>query len=637
LTAYYALRELAGIRPGQRLLLHAATGGVGMAALQLCRLWGVEVYATASPPKWPTLEAAGLPPERIASSRALDFADQFRDATAGTGVDVVLNALAGAFTDASLGLLANGGVFVEMGRTDLRDATEVARTYVGVRYNAFEIMAAGTERLGELLAELSALFEAGDLGPLPVTAWDIRRAPEALRQLSQARHVGKVVLTLPPRFDPAGLVLITGGTGTLGALLARHLVTEHGTRRLLLVSRRGPDASGADELVAELTDLGAEVAVEACDLADRAATAELLANHPPTAVVHAAGVLDDATIQNLTPERVTAVLAPKVRAAWNLHQLTEHLDLDAFVLFSSLAGLMGGPGQGSYAAGNAFLDALAQHRRARGLPATSVVWGLWAQASGMTGHLGDADLSRLARGGIVALSAKAGLRLFDAAWDSPYPLVVAATIDPAALAAAGEGVPAPLRELLPAARRRAAEAPAAEVPSVLGRLAGLSDPDRAAALTELVRGQAAIVLGHPDPDTVPAGQAFKELGFDSLTGVELRNRLATATGLRLPATLVFDYPTATAVAGFLGEQLAPEGSTGVGLLAQLDRLAGALSRAEQARLADPAIGERLRALVDAWRIAQERANGSEPGEADDLSVATDDQLFEALDDELRIS
>ncbi|MBM0279998.1 SDR family NAD(P)-dependent oxidoreductase, partial [Micromonospora tarensis] len=412
LTAYQGLVELAGLRAGESVLIHAASGGVGMAAVQIAEHLGAEVYGTASPPKWPALRAAGLPDERIANSRTLDFADSFRQATGGQGVDVVLNALAGDFVDASVRLLPRGGRFLEMGKTDLRDPATMP---AGVTYRAFDLNEAGPDLLGAMLRKLLDLFANGALRPLPVTRWNVRRASAALRHLSQARHVGKVVLTVPA-LDVDGAVLVTGATGALGRLVARHLVTAHGVRRLLLLSRSG----GAEDLVTELTALGADVTPRACDVADRAALAAVLAEHPVDAVFHVAGVLADGLADTLTADQVDRVLRPKVDGAINLHELTT--GLRAFVLFSAASGVLGGPGQANYAAANTFLDALAGHRRAQGLTATSLAWGLWAPASGMA-ELSDADRNRMARGGILPLAAEQGLALLDAALSRDEPVL----------------------------------------------------------------------------------------------------------------------------------------------------------------------------------------------------------------------
>ncbi|MBI0298251.1 SDR family NAD(P)-dependent oxidoreductase, partial [Streptomyces sp. PRKS01-29] len=364
-----------------------------------------------------------------------------------------------------------------------------------------------------------------------------------------------------PAFDADGTVLITGGTGALGRLLARHLVAEHGVRHLLLTSRRGADADGATELAAELRTRGAEVTLAACDAADRDALAATLAaipaGHPLTAVVHTAGVLDDGTVAALTPEQLARALRPKVDAAWNLHELTRDLDLSAFVLFSAIAGTLGGAGQANYAAANVFLDALAAHRHAAGLPATSLVWGLWAQSGGITGDLTETDLLRLARSGMGALTDDEGMALFDAARRSGRTLLIPARLDLAALrSAAGSGpVPALLRGLIRTTGRRTAAGALAAGSSLAERLRALSPNERRRTLLDLVRGHVATALGHASADAIEARRAFKELGFDSLTAVELRNRLSAATGLKLPTTIVFDHPNPTVLADHLRAEL----------------------------------------------------------------------------------
>ncbi|MGC7103176.1 SDR family NAD(P)-dependent oxidoreductase, partial [Amycolatopsis lurida] len=320
-----------------------------MAAVQLAGYLGAEVYATASESKWPVVRGLGVPEGRIASSRSLEFGTRFPK------VDVVLNSLAREFTDASLDLMSRGGRFVELGKTDIRAADDIAARWPDVTYGAIDLGDAGPERLQEMLAELLSLFERGVLSPLPVTAWDVRRAPEAFRYVGQARHVGKVVLTVPGSVV-GGTVLVTGGTGLVGSLVARHLVAVHGVRRLVLASRQGVDAPGAAELAA----LGVDVRVVACDVSDRAALAGLLEGIPDLCgVVHAAGVLDDGVVTELSAERLDVVFRPKVDAVWHLHELTKDRDLGLFVVFSSAAGVFGAPGQGNYSAANAFLDALA--------------------------------------------------------------------------------------------------------------------------------------------------------------------------------------------------------------------------------------------------------------------------------------
>ncbi|WP_446459042.1 type I polyketide synthase, partial [Streptomyces telluris] len=364
----------------------------------------------------------------------------------------------------------------------------------------------------------------------------------------------------------SGTVLLTGASGGLGGLFARHLVAEHGVRSLLLVSRRGGDAPGAAELAADLTAQGAEVTWAACDVADRDAVRELLAGRSLSAIIHTAGVLDDGIVGSLTPERLDGVFRPKVDAALNLHELAGELsgDLSAFVLFSSVAGTLGTPGQGNYAAANTFLDALAEHRRAQGLPATSLAWGLWAQdsESAMTGSLDHTDLTRIKRMGLAAIPSADGLRMFDAALASGRAAVVPIRLDTSAFRdGQGQPVPAVLRGLVRVApvRRTASAAQAAPKGSLGQRLAGLPEAEREQVVLDLVRTEVATVLGHAGAQAVGADDSFKDIGFDSLTAVELRNRLNAAVGMRLPATLIFDYPNPLTLARFLTAEAAGSG------------------------------------------------------------------------------
>nr|WP_062339551.1 type I polyketide synthase [Herbidospora sakaeratensis] len=564
LTAYHALVELAGLRSGETVLIHAAAGGVGIAAVQLARYLGAEVFGTASPSKWPVLRELGLPETHVASSRTLDFEDAFRAATGGAGIDVVLDSLAGPFVDASLRLAAGpGGRFVEMGKTDVRDPEQVAADHDGLAYRAFDLFGADPDRIAAMFGVLSELFAHGVLKPPPVACWDVRRAPEAFRHLSQARNVGKVVLTMPAPADPAGTVLVTGAPGALGTLVARHLAGRRGVRSLVLLSRRGPQAPGVAALAADLAGLGATVRIAAGDVADRDGLAAVVAGAAGLrGMVHAAGFLDDGVLGSLTPARVDAVMRPKVDGAWHLHELTEHLDLDLFVLFSSIAGIQGNPGQGGYAAANTFLDALAACRRARGLPAVSLAWGPWQE--GMTAGLGQADWDRLARSGTLPLTRDEGLALLDAAGTAGRSLLVPVRLDPAALAESGDVAPLLSAVVRRAGRRRAGAAPAAGPGNALAELlAAMPETERETAMLDLIQAQAALVLGLPGSEAVHAGDTFRELGVDSLTALELRNRLNTVTGLRLPATLLFDYPTPVTLAGHIRAELLGDGGAAV--------------------------------------------------------------------------
>ncbi|HEX3173697.1 MAG TPA: SDR family NAD(P)-dependent oxidoreductase, partial [Solirubrobacterales bacterium] len=561
LTASYALRDLARLGAGERVLVHAGAGGVGMAAVQLARHLGAEVFATASPGKWEALHAAGVDEDHIASSRDCDFGESILVQTGGEGVDVVLNSLAGEQVDVSLGLLPRGGRFLEMGKTDVRDSDRVAAEHPEVEYRAFDLAEAGPARMGQMLAEAVGLLEDGTLRHLPVASWSVHRAPEAFRHLREGRNVGKVVLTVPRALDPEKTVLLTGGTGGIGSVLARHLVAAHGVRHLLLASRSGERAEGVARLREELEELGAEVRIASCDAADRAELAALLdsipSEHPLDAVIHAAGVLADGVVESMGPEQLERVMAPKADAAWHLHELSADLDLSTFVLFSSVAGVLGSPGQANYAAANSLLDALASERRRQGLPAVSVDWGLWAvEEGGMGSSLAEADAARLRRAGIAPLSAERGLALFDAALLAGRAQAIAARFDRAGLrrqASAGV-LPPVLDGLVRVPARRASAAG-----SLAARLAGMPESERDAHLLELVRGEVATVLGHGSAGGIDVDRAFKELGFDSLAAVELRNRLRALTGLRLASTVVFDHPTPSALAAHLKSEATTSG------------------------------------------------------------------------------
>ncbi|WP_434739545.1 SDR family NAD(P)-dependent oxidoreductase [Micromonospora sp. SH-82] len=618
-TAHYALHDLAGLRAGQSVLVHAAAGGVGMAAVALARRAGAEVFATASPAKHPTLRALGLDDDHIASSRESGFGERFAARTGGRGVDVVLNSLTGDLLDESAGLLADGGVFVEMGKTDLRPAEQFRGRYV-----PFDLSEAGPDRLGEILGEVVGLLAAGDLDRLPVSVWELSAAPAALTHMSRGRHVGKLVLTQPAPVHPDGTVLVTGGTGTLGRLVARHLVTAHGVPHLLVASRRGPAAPGAAELRADVERLGATIEIVACDTADREALAGLLdsipADRPLTGVVHTAGVLADGLVTSIDETATDQVLRAKVDAAWHLHDLTRDADLSFFVLFSSAASVLAGPGQGVYAAANGVLNALAGQRRALGLPAKALGWGLWAQVSEMTSGLGD----RIARTGVAALPTERALALFDAALRSGGEVLFPLSVDRSALRRA-EYVPEVLRGAVRSTPRAANRA---ETPGrgLLDRLVGAPVADQVAALAELVRSHAAAVAGYDSADQLPERKAFKDLGFDSLAAVELRNRLGATTGVRLPSTLVFDHPTPLAVAEHLRAELFADSAPDVGVGARLDDLERALDA-----LPDPRghadVGARLEALLRRWQSRR-------PPETESVTIsddASDDELFSMLD------
>ncbi|MFH8979069.1 SDR family NAD(P)-dependent oxidoreductase [Streptomyces sp. NPDC017890] len=677
LTAYHALVDLGGLREGESVLVHRGTGDIGMAAIQLARHLGAEVYATADEEQWDALRSLGLDDEHLASTHTPAFETAFLETTGGRGVDLVLDTSARQSTDPSLRLLPRGGRFLATHPADPRepDATGASHpsanqpsvappatahpdaghpvtahpdaghpvtahldaAHPGVAYTAVDLRRADPRRVQEMLTEVLHLFATGVLQPLPVRTWDVRRARDAFRRAGRPEHTGKTVLTVPHALDPEGTVLITGGTGTLGAELARHLAAERGVRHLLLTSRRGREAKGIQELEAQLTELGAEVTVAACDAADRDALAATLAaiptTHPLTGVVHAAGVLDDATIGSLTPERVDAVFRPKADAARHLHELTRHLDLAMFTLFSSSASVFGDAGQGNYTAANAYLNALAQHRRRHGLAGQALAWGFWAQRSALTAHLTDADVTRMARTGTGALTTEDGLGLFDTASRTDEPLLVPARLNTRALRESGAAVPPLLRGLVRPAARHAAAGPGTTGPSLAERLAGLTPAEQHTALLDLVRANAAAVLGHDGPASVEPGRTFQELGFDSLTAVEFRNQLSEATGIRVPSTLVFDYPTPTALSDHLAAELLGQGtqiSAAAAVLADIDRIDAAIGAIDRDDEEAAQIAARLQSTLSRWNTqygTEVEADGTE------LESASADDLFHIIQNE----
>jgi polyene macrolide polyketide synthase len=453
-------------------------------------------------------------------------------------------------------------------------------------------------------------------------------------RLTRITAAAPTTTPLPVTLGSEDVVLITGGTGGLGGVLARHLVTQRGVRRLILASRRGPAAAGADELAAALADHGARVEIVACDVSDRAAVQALIGDHPDlTAIVHAAGMLDDGIISSLTPQRIDTVLAAKADAAWYLHEATQHLNLTTFILYSSVSGVLGGAGQANYAAANTFLDGLAAHRRAHGLPAQSIAWGLWAQSSEF---FDEVDLARLRRSGLVDLVTNDALHLFDLAVNHQLGDVVAVRLDATALrdqAASGQLGPL-LRNLVPATRK-----PATTSTDLPARLAGLDRSGQHRVLTELVCTQAALVLGHPPTAIIDPDREFNDLGFDSLSAVEFRNRLRTATTLTLPATLVFDYPTPHELATYLTDHLGGharaeielETITADSVEALFDELERALSRKAANEHDRIAIVERLQALTTSW--IDQNVLSDLNGHAD-VELATEEELYAILDHEL---
>ncbi|MGA8117016.1 MAG: SDR family NAD(P)-dependent oxidoreductase [Actinocatenispora sp.] len=628
-------------------------------------LYGIEWVPTAMPavpgaPRWAVLDPTGTGADRLTTTLAgAAVLDSHPDlaAVAATGVvpdRVVVSGLAGgdavSAADAheavrhALALLrdwladerfaSSRLVFLTRGAVD-GDAVAgsavcgLVRSAQSENPDRFGLVDVDTDVTGEVLAAAVA----ADAGQVLVRDGRLL-TPRLTRATVPADAVASA------EWDAAGTVLVTGGTGGLGAVVARHLVAERGVRSLVLTSRRGMSAPSARELADELTALGARVAVEACDVSDRDALAGVLAavpdEYPLRGVVHTAGVVDDGLVSSLTAGQVDSVLAPKVDAAWHLHELTDGVPLTAFVLFSSLAGVVGGAGQGNYAAANAYLDGLAGHRRRHGLAGLSLAWGLWDQPSGMAGQLTDADRQRMARGGVTPLSVADGLGLFDAACAADRAVLVPVALHHDALRAADPaGLPALLRGLV-APTRRAATAGRAESGTLADRLTGLTPDQRDQLLLELVCSRASTILGHPDASSVRADRGFLEQGFDSLTALELRNQLGTATGLKLPATVMFDYPTPAGMATHLLHRLLPRDTMPAAdvALADLDRFAALLPTLADDAAARGALAQRLQEL-----LSTVTGNGDEAGDsvADKIDSASDEEMFAFIDNDLGLS
>jgi myxalamid-type polyketide synthase MxaB len=570
LTAFYGLRTLARLRPGDKVLVHAAAGGVGQAALQVCRQVGAEVFATASRPKWDLLRAQGV--RHVMNSRTLDFKDEVLRLTGGRGVDVVLNSLSGDFIPASLDVTAEGGRFVEIGKRGIWPAEKVAAARPDLAYFTFdlgEIDESVTRTLPAMLGEVCQWISAGQVKALPVQVFPVEQVREAFRVLAQAKNIGKVVVEFPPLAPAAssahrrselvqadGTYLVTGGMGGLGLEVAQWLV-ERGARHLVLMGRRGP-ADGAAPYLRRMREAGARVECVAADVTAspdelRRVLGEVTATRPLRGVVHAAGVIDDGPITEQTWDRYQAVLAPKVAGAWTLHGLTRDEPLDFFVCFSSVAATLGSMGQSSYAAGNAFLDALMQHRRASGRPGLSIGWGPWA-AVGMAARLDETHRAIIERRGFRALTARRSLSLLGRALEQgPAHVVASAVRWRTYLDRLNHAhVPEFLESL--AAEATAANqgvAPSAEPGLLRARLAAAPAAERKGMLLAHLQAVLARVLRFSSPDQIEPRRGFFDLGLDSLSTVEVKSGMEVALGCTLSVTLLMDCPTPEALVNHL--------------------------------------------------------------------------------------
>jgi myxalamid-type polyketide synthase MxaB len=576
LTAYYGLLTLARLRPGDKVLIHAAAGGVGQAALQVCRQVGAEIFATASRPKWDLLRAQGV--RHVMNSRTLDFKDEVLRLTGGRGVDVVLNSLTGDFIPASLDVTRMGGRFVEIGKRGIWPAEKVASSRPDLEYFTFDLGEIDTSvavTLPGMLAEVCQWIAAGQVKALPVQVFPVDQVREAFRVLAQAKNIGKVVVEFPvvateaapPRarpdtpVRPDGTYLVTGGMGGLGLEVAQWLV-ERGARHLVLMGRRGPGAAAAPYL-RRMAESGARVECVTADVACppdelRSVLGGVAMSLPPLrGVVHAAGVIDDGPLTEQTWDRWQAVLAPKVSGAWSLHALTRDQPLDFFVCFSSIAATLGSMGQTSYAAGNAFLDALMQHRRARGLPGLSIGWGPWASV-GMAARLDETHRTLIERRGFRPLSTRRSLSLMAHALEhGPAHVVASAVRWRTYLDRLNHAhVPEFLESL--AAEATAANhgvAPSSEPGALRARLAAAPAAERKGMILAHLQGVLARVLRFSSPDQIEPRRGFFDLGLDSLSTVEVKSGMEVALGCTLSVTLLMDCPTPEALVTHLHDKL----------------------------------------------------------------------------------
>jgi acyl transferase domain-containing protein/NAD(P)-dependent dehydrogenase (short-subunit alcohol dehydrogenase family)/acyl carrier protein len=562
LTALYALERLARLRRGERVLIHAAAGGVGLAAVQVAQRIGAQVFATAgSPAKRRFLQRRfGL--HHVFDSRSLDFASAIRSATGGEGVDVVLNALSDDFIGASVAALAHGGRFLEMGKRAIWSEQRMRAERPDVSYFPFDLgdaAEADSTLVPNLFAELQSQIAAGLLRPSPVAVFGFGDADKAFRTMAQARHIGKVVIAAEPtrgaRIDEHGIYLVTGGFGALGLHVARWLAGR-GAKHLVLCGRRAPSAAAA-QMIDELRGRGVLVSVEQADVANNSDIAAVLGRmvvcgKPLRGVVHAAGVLDDAVLLEQSDERLQRVIEPKLEGAWQLHRMTRAMPLDFFLLFSAGAAVLGSPGQAGYCAANLALDAFAQARRSVGLPATSIAWGSWSDG-GMAASLSQRDADRWRERGVAPLATDDALAVLEGALLGGDASVAALSMDWQRFSSSA--APDVRFERLTAWTRPTTSLPAAP-PKLAARIEAALPAERRHVLATFLRGQVKTALGIDAAVELDERRPLKELGLDSLMAVELRNALAAALGKPLPATLLFDFPTLSALgdhlAGLLG-------------------------------------------------------------------------------------
>jgi malonyl CoA-acyl carrier protein transacylase len=570
LTAYYCLYHLAKIKPNDRVLIHAAAGGVGQAAVQLAKLAGAEIFATASEPKWNFLRSQGI--KHIYNSRNLDFADEIMVDTSGQGVDIVLNSLTGkGFVEKGLSLLSPNGRFIEMGKRDIWSTEQVSDFRADIGYFVVDLIESSEEEpliIQSILQDLMQLFDTGQLKPLPRKVFPIQNAISAFRYMQQAKHIGKIVLTQPAleapsdadsviRFREKGTYLITGGLGALGLQVSSFLV-EHGARHLVLIGRSEPKPVVKNRLE-KLEEAGAKIQIEQADVSQKEQLARVLANiddnTPLRGIIHAAGILDDRAIINQTSASFQRVMAPKVQGCWHLHTLTEHKHLDFFVLFSSATSLLGTAGQANYAAANAFMDTLAHYRQRLGLPALSINWGAWSEVG-----MANERQSKMNLAGEGKIAPKEGIEILaHLLLEAPPQVGVVPINDWFQFRQQYPKEPAMFKSLGQAERtdKLSGHHTKNENQSVqlLERLTGLSPKKARQSLQKEVLQQVTSILGLRPSQTLAIKQGLFEVGLDSLMAIELRSRLQSLVGKPLSATLVFDYPSVEKMVEYLATEV----------------------------------------------------------------------------------
>ena len=561
-TALHGLKNLAKLKKGERVLIHAGAGGVGLAAIYIAKHIGAEVFATASEKKRDYLRKIGV--DHVFDSRSLDFAQQIKTITGGEGVDVVLNSLAGEFISTSMGLLNPNGRFIEIGKADIWTPDRVKAFREDVYYEAFDLVMIAlesSEALRTLMAEVVERVEEGHYKPLPFTVFKHSEAMDAFRYMAQGKHIGKILINPD---DPAIEIksdrsyLITGASGGLGLLFADWLA-EQGAGELILAARRdvrdvNPDA------IREIENKGTKVTTVKADSGDEAAVKAMMETvsadcMPLAGVIHAAGVLADAFVVNLDMPGFEKVMQPKLAGAWYLHEATKSMPLDMFVLFSSLSSLLGAPGQGNYAAANAFLDGLAAQRRGLGLPANSINWGPW----GEVGMAANSQVEANAKAsGVHLIDPNEGLKWFGQVLESNPVQRGLMVIDWGTLASISGEVPVFLSELDVKAASLLDPNLQAMAEEFRAALADAPIEERTPMLIDKICEQIKRVMGLDEDDTIDPNQPLQELGLDSLMAVELRNILCALIGKQLPATLMFKYPTVASISGFLIQDLFPD-------------------------------------------------------------------------------